>query len=53
MPMPADLVGQSGDPIVSEVDTRWTMAYAAGLGEIAPAYFDTVARSDGITRDFW
>lgn len=46
MPMPADLVGQSGDPIVSEVDTRWTMAYAAGLGEIAPAYFDTAARSD-------
>ena len=46
MPMPADLVGQSGDPIVSEGDARWTMAYAAGLGEVARDYFDTGVRPD-------
>ena len=46
MPLPAELVGRSGEPIESEVDARWTMAYGAGLGETAPEYFDTSIRAD-------
>jgi len=32
--------------MVHSVDSRWTMSYAAGLGDLAPAYFDTCARPD-------
>ena len=46
MPIPADLVGRSGEPLESAIDARWTMAYAAGLGETSPEYFDTSARPD-------
>ena len=28
--------------MVSEVDARWTMAYAAALGDVMPCYMDTV-----------
>jgi acyl dehydratase len=41
MPYPASLVGRSADPIVHQVDARWTMAYAAGIGALGPHYFDT------------
>jgi acyl dehydratase len=41
MPYPADLVGHCTDPITHEVDTRWTMAYAAGVDASGPDYFDT------------
>lgn len=43
MPYPASLVGRSADPIVHQVDARWTMAYAAGVGAAGPHYFDTRA----------
>jgi acyl dehydratase len=46
MPIPSDLVGRKGEPIEHTVDARWTMAYAASLGETGPAYFDTAARPD-------
>ena len=32
--------------MVHSVDARWTMAYAAGLGDLGPAYLDTRARPD-------
>ncbi len=41
MPYPSSLVGHSTDPISHDVDSRWTMAYAAGIGDELPAYFDT------------
>jgi acyl dehydratase len=41
------LVGTAAEPLVSEVDERWTMAYAAGLGDMLDCYIDT-RRSQGI-----
>ncbi len=41
MPIPAALVGLSLGPVVHDVDLRWTMAYAAGLGDHQPCYLDT------------
>jgi acyl dehydratase len=40
-------VGTSAGPLEQEVDARWLMAYAAGLGETGPEYFDTL-RPGGI-----
>ncbi len=47
MPLDASLVGTAAEPLVSEVDERWTMAYAAGLGDMLDCYIDT-RRSQGI-----
>ena len=41
MPLASQLVGQSSEPLVQEIDARWTMAYAAGLGDTLPCYMDT------------
>ena len=38
-----DIVGVSVGPIVHEIDARWLMAYAAGLGETDARYYDTLA----------
>jgi acyl dehydratase len=46
MPLSSEMVGVSGEPLKSSVDARWTMAYAAGLGDARPLYFDTRARPD-------
>lgn len=42
MPVESSIVGIAGAPIVSEIDARWTMAYAAALGDSMPCYMDTV-----------
>src|SRR5260370_36139969 len=42
MPLESSIVGSAGAPIVSEIDSRWTMAYAAALGDAMPCYMDTV-----------
>ena len=47
MRIPASVVGITVGPREQEIDARWLMAYAAGLGESAPEYFDT-ARPGGI-----
>jgi hypothetical protein len=47
MPLNAAIVGVSTAPVVHTIDTRWLMAYAAGLGEILPCYLDT-RRLEGI-----
>lgn len=47
MKMPRGLVGQAVGPLIQEIDARWMMAYAAGLGETDPLYLDTL-RPGGI-----
>lgn len=47
MPLKSSLVGWRSAPATVEVDARWTMAYAAGLGESASCYLDTL-RPGGI-----
>jgi acyl dehydratase len=36
------IVGLTAGPSEQEVDARWLMAYAAGIGETAPEYLDTL-----------
>lgn len=42
MPLSTTLVGRATAPQKHLVDARWLMAYAAGLGETAACYFDTL-----------
>ncbi|MBI1846630.1 MAG: MaoC family dehydratase N-terminal domain-containing protein [Candidatus Rokubacteria bacterium] len=39
--LPPGLVATSVGPLAAEVDARWLMAYAAGLGESGARYYDT------------
>jgi acyl dehydratase len=41
MPIESSIVGSAGAPLISEIDSRWTMAYAAALGDALPCYMDT------------
>ena len=43
----AAIVGGEVGPMASTIDARWVMAYAAGLGETDPRYYDTSA-PDGV-----
>ncbi|MGE0621306.1 MAG: MaoC/PaaZ C-terminal domain-containing protein [Pseudomonadales bacterium] len=43
MPLDARMVGESTRTFTHDVDARWLMAYAAGLGDLNPAYLDTQA----------
>ncbi len=43
MPLSATLIGQSTAPVEHEVDARWLMAYAAGLGDCRRPFMDTAA----------
>ncbi|MCS6925274.1 MAG: MaoC/PaaZ C-terminal domain-containing protein, partial [Candidatus Binatia bacterium] len=47
MPLSSALVGTIGEPVVQDIDARWLMAYAAGLGDTLPCYLDT-RRPEGI-----
>ena len=47
MPLNSDSVGSSGEPVVHEVDARWVMAYATGIGDSLPCYLDTL-RPEGV-----
>jgi len=38
-----EIVGASTAPFSQEIDARWLMAYAGGLGETDPCYYDTTA----------
>jgi acyl dehydratase len=42
MPLNSSIVGAAGDWLASEIDARWTMAYAAALGDTMRCYFDTL-----------
>jgi acyl dehydratase len=46
MPISSDVVGRIGEPVTQMIDARWTMAYSACLGDLAPAYLDTRVRAD-------
>jgi acyl dehydratase len=41
MPIPSALLDMAIEPVVHDVDLRWTMAYAAALGDHNERYFDT------------
>ena len=41
MPMSTVMVGESTTATTHDVDARWIMAYAAGLGDLNPCYMDT------------
>jgi len=47
MPVTASLLDIDVEPVVHDVDERWTMAYAAALGDHSDHYFDTT-RPHGI-----
>ncbi|MDA3038416.1 MAG: MaoC/PaaZ C-terminal domain-containing protein [Actinomycetota bacterium] len=47
MSIPPSLVGMTLGPVVHDVDLRWTMSYAAGLGDHQPCYLDTT-RPEGV-----
>ncbi|MDG2232258.1 MAG: MaoC family dehydratase N-terminal domain-containing protein, partial [Ilumatobacter sp.] len=42
MPVPTALLDLAVDPVVHYVDLRWTMVYAAALGDHNDRYFDTM-----------
>ncbi|HJR50505.1 MAG TPA: MaoC family dehydratase N-terminal domain-containing protein, partial [Gemmatimonadales bacterium] len=41
--MSATILGARVGPLRQDLDARWLMAYAAGLGERDPRYYDTLA----------
>jgi len=43
VPLNTDLVGQSTQALIHNVDVRWLMAYAASLGDLNPYYMDPAA----------
>jgi acyl dehydratase len=43
MPLPSSFVGAQSEARISEIDPRWSMAYAAALGDLKPCYMDTRA----------
>lgn len=47
MALDASLIGTRVGPVEAEVDARWTMAYAASLGDMLDCYIDT-RRAGGI-----
>ena len=47
MALAATLIGTQVGPVAADVDARWTMAYAASLGDMLDCYIDT-RRADGV-----
>lgn len=43
MPLLATVVGRAGAPVTELVERRWTMNYAASVGDENPVYYDTLA----------
>lgn len=43
MPLNTATVGGQSQPFCHQIDARWTMAYAAALDDLQPAYMDTLA----------
>ena len=50
MPISSDVVGTSRGSFIATADARWTMSYAAGLGDRLDAYFDTTRPSGVIAH---
>ena len=47
MPLRPDSIGSSGESWVHEIDARWVMSYATGIGDTLPCYLDTL-RPEGV-----
>ena len=47
MPLSPDSIGSTGEPFVHEIDARWVMSYATGIGDTLPCYLDTL-RPEGV-----
>jgi acyl dehydratase len=45
MPLDSTMVGTTTEAIRHDVDARWLMAYAAGLGDLNSRYLDTAAHT--------
>ena len=43
MPLESSIVGATTQALEHQVDERWLMAYAAGIGDFNPLYMDTQA----------
>jgi len=50
MSLSTEIVGQQTQSFSHEIDARWTMGYASGLGDTAPCYMDTENRKDVIAH---
>ena len=50
MPLSTTVVGQKTATIKHDIDARWIMAYAAGLGDLNPRMMDTAAYSPVIAH---
>jgi acyl dehydratase len=50
MPLPSSFVGAKSASRISEIDSRWSMAYAAALGDLKPCYMDTRAPQNFIAH---
>lgn len=48
MPLSPDSIGSTGEPFVHEIDARWVMSYATGIGDTLPCYLDTL-RPEGVS----
>lgn len=46
MPLSSELVGVTGATAITDVEARWTMAYAAALGATSPDFLATSVRAD-------
>jgi acyl dehydratase len=50
MPLASSIVNAASEPVASEIDARWTMAYAAALGDSLSAYMDTLRPSEFVAH---
>jgi acyl dehydratase len=50
MPLASSIVNAASEPAASEIDARWTMAYAAALGDSLSAYTDTLRPSEFVAH---
>jgi len=48
MPLNSAMIGATTESVIHDIDARWLMSYAAGLGDTLPCYLDTL-RPEGIT----
>jgi len=50
MPLASSIVNAASEPVASEIDARWTMAYAAALGDSLNAYMDTLRPAEFVAH---
>jgi acyl dehydratase len=50
MPLASLIVNTASEPAASEIDARWTMSYAAALGDSLSAYMDTLRPAEFVAH---